>query len=1044
MSGLTQLDNSKQGCSIKFKDDPGKKGQLTGKYRTRSDGKVYHVHWDDGSTSWIPEYHFECAEDPGEDVYSLLEKGQFGRPGDLRRNLTSIYLSGRLADMVYSMDTTNTEFYPYQYKPVLTFLESPSNGILIADEVGLGKTIEAGLIWTELRARFNARRLLVVCPAMLREKWRDELRTKFGVHADMLSASELCKELGRKKYEIPEGKGYVCSLQGLRPPANWQSPDNRKESAKLARELDELKKIEPVIDLLVIDEAHYLRNPETQSAKLGELLREVSEHVVLLSATPVNTKERDLYSLLKLVDADSFSDERIFSFVLEANESLHKAREWALDHSKEGTDIKQELQKAADHWLLTGNKQLEGLLQQAFDSTYLAERANRVNLANRIERINLLFHTVNRTRKMEVQELKVVRRPKSAFVNLDKHGVEWDFYQRVTRSIRHYAQQRGISDGFLLASPQRQVSSCMYAAAKSWSEHTRDIWPESLLYEDLGVDDLETLDISPLIEHIVDEVMPYVDISSLRNTDTKYHDFSKIVRDYLKGERDEKIIVFSYFKGTLHYLSERLEEEGVSSLILHGGISEAKQDVIDRFKSSSTLQVLLTSEVASEGVDLQFSRVVINYDLPWNPMKIEQRIGRIDRIGQKADSIEICNLGYADTIDQRIYERLLERLKIFERSLGGMEAILGDKIKELTSDLLSKPLSNEEQEERIEKTSMAIEIIRNHQEELEANAAHLIAHGGYILERVKTAYEFKHQITEHDLELYVKDYLDRYCPRHEFIKLESSEVVKIRLPAKTAALFFDYIIKNHLHGQSRLAGGDVVNCHFKNKVETPNQKNEIISQFHPFIRFISSQLREMGESFYPLIAVKLDHKLLLNLQSLVELKPGTYAILARRWKFSGLKEEEYLRVRAMRIGSDEMLDREQSWELINLARLNGFDWLSAGNEVDVNGVSRAFGECEKRLDEDYKLSKIEHENENADRLAFQLQSAEKHKERLLTNYRRLLERYREEGNKRLIPPTQGKIKSIEQKFDVRIEGFKLKENMTSDHSDVVYGALLLQ
>jgi superfamily II DNA/RNA helicase len=113
--------------------------------------------------------------------------------------------------------------------------------------------------------------------------------------------------------------------------------------------------------------------------------------------------------------------------------------------------------------------------------------------------------------------------------------------------------------------------------------------------------------------------------------------------------------------------------------------------------------VLLTAEVGSEGVDLQFSRVLINYDLPWNPMKIEQRIGRIDRIGQEAEKIFIWNLGYADTIDERTYARLLAKLHIFKRVLGGMEAILGELINELTSDLSSCPLTAEQERKRIDR-----------------------------------------------------------------------------------------------------------------------------------------------------------------------------------------------------------------------------------------------------------------------------------------------------------------------------------------------------
>jgi len=201
-------------------DDPGRQGRLTGHVRERPDGKVFQVRWHDNTTSWVPEYDLQQASADPDDVFSLLKNKRFGRLNDLRRNLTFVHLSGKLANVVYSMDTTNTDFYAYQYKPVLTFLESPAGGILIADEVGLGKTIEAGLIWTELRARYGARRLVVVCPAMLREKWCDELRERFGVDAVQLSASELVNELKRNKHRRRRGGFRVqparsATAQGL-------------------------------------------------------------------------------------------------------------------------------------------------------------------------------------------------------------------------------------------------------------------------------------------------------------------------------------------------------------------------------------------------------------------------------------------------------------------------------------------------------------------------------------------------------------------------------------------------------------------------------------------------------------------------------------------------------------------------------------------------------------------------------------------------------------------------------------------------------------
>ncbi len=181
---------------------------------------------------------------------------------------------------------TRTQFLPYQFKPVLQFLDSPSSGILIADEVGLGKTIEAGLIWTELRARQDARRLLVLCPAMLRDKWKMELAERFGVKADIVDAAELHARLQAVKDRKHEGFALIASVQGLRPSRGWNDKDEpaKSSSAELARFLDEFELDEPLLDLTIIDEAHYLRNQETQTYKLGALLRPVTLSMVMLSS----------------------------------------------------------------------------------------------------------------------------------------------------------------------------------------------------------------------------------------------------------------------------------------------------------------------------------------------------------------------------------------------------------------------------------------------------------------------------------------------------------------------------------------------------------------------------------------------------------------------------------------------------------------------------------------------------------------------------------------------------------------------------------------
>ena len=1002
----------------------------------RSDGILYRVKWNDGQFGWILESQIEAAEDP-EDIYSLLEAKRFGLTKELRRNLTYIQLNGRLANVVYSMDTANTEFYAYQYKPVLTFLESPTNGILIADEVGLGKTIEAGLIWTELRARFDARRLVIVCPSVLRDKWVNELSTKFGIDAIGLDAAQLSRELRLDKYLIPDGRGYVCSLQGLRPPSDWRRERTWNGRSELAHVLDELAGSSHVIDLLVIDEAHYLRNPATQSSELGHLLREVSEHIVLLSATPINNRSNDLYELLRLVDPDSFSDPRQFPQVLDANEPLIRARNLALDRDSRGVEIKKELRVAQRHPLLRKNNQLKGLLARDYSQNFLREAANRVELANRIERINLLRHTVNRTRKSEVQEWRVVRSAQSHFVDLDADGPERNFYDSVTRAIRGYAQQRNISDGFLLSTPQRQMSSSMYAAAKSWRDRAYSSKLTQQFYEDMGATDSLATDVGPLLSHIAKEVLPNVEIESLRDHDTKFAEFRRAVMNYLASHPGEKLIVFSYFKATLSYLHECLSSLSIQSQLLHGDIKENKQAAIERFRDSANTRVLLTSEISSEGVDLQFCSLLVNYDMPWNPMKIEQRIGRIDRIGQRAERVLIYTMGHNDTIDARIYELLLRKLKVFEQALGGLEVVLGEQISELTKDLMSHHLTPQQEKARIEQTYTAIANTRRQEDELEEKAKHLIAHGGYILERVGKAHEFSRRITGLDLKTFVKDYLDNYVIGFDFREEDRNPLrVVIQLPAVLVVRLQDYMQQHSLAGNSYLAKGERVVCEFLNKIEPNTPKREVISQFHPLIRFIGDDLKNQSRAFHPLVATRVAQ------DQTESLACGMYAFVCKLWNFNGLRNEELLQARATALnGTPQLMDSDQSWSLVNAARVAGRDWLSASNEVSVQQIVLAYDECEIQLEIDYETAKVDRENENTDRVHFQELTTIQNRERLLKRQRELLERYRAEGSRQLVPMTEGRISSISKRFEIDLERLQLKKATTSSVSDVCWGVV---
>ena len=195
--------------------------------------------------------------------------------------------------------------------------------------------------------------------------------------------------------------------------------------------------------------------------------------------------------------------------------------------------------------------------------------------------------------------------------------------------------------------------------------------------------------------------------------------------------------MFAFFRGTLAYLERRLAKDGVAACQLVGGMGEQKWVAIERFKKSDGPNVLLSSEVGSEGIDLQFCRILVNYDLPWNPMRVEQRIGRLDRLGQKAERITIVNLSLADTIEERILGRLHQRIELFRDSIGDLEVILGEKTEEILLNLFNPSLTDEEREARADEVASAIMMNRAQQEDLEAQAINLVAFSEFILSSIK-------------------------------------------------------------------------------------------------------------------------------------------------------------------------------------------------------------------------------------------------------------------------------------------------------------------
>jgi SNF2 family DNA or RNA helicase len=1032
------------GDKVRLIANPGRVGILG----NETDGPPHRlrllVHFLNGDDEFVLAGALEKVESGPQGPYELMARGRFGRVSDLRGAITYYRLSGKLANLIYSLNTTNTRFLPYQFKPVLQFLDSPSSGILIADEVGLGKTIEACLIWTELRARQDARRLLVVCPAMLRDKWKFELADRFGVHADIVDARDLHDRLSSSRKRPQDAFALITSLQGARPPKGWSDRESPSQSAsaKLARFLYEAEVEEPLFDMVIIDEAHYLRNQETQTNRLGTLLRPVSQSMVMLSATPVQLRNRDLFNLLHLLDEDAFPFEQSFVQSIRANAPIVALRDQVLNSTIQQSAFVEALDLALAARYFEDNEQLKYLRSNPPDDETLANPRGRAEIADQLDRINPLTKVVARTLKRDVEENRVERQPRVIKVSMS--SMERGFYEQVTARVRDYCARLEIAEGFMLTVPQRQMSSCMAAACRGWASKVGHVGSKELdeaVYEIYGDDDSDGAhrSLGTLLRALVAIARSVGDYEALYSNDTKYTALIENLRSYWERNPTKKVVLFSFYRNTLHYLADRLRDDGYASVLVHGGTD--KQESLAQFESLLGPNILLSSEVAAEGVDLQFSSLVINYDLPWNPAKIEQRIGRIDRIGQEEEQILIWNFVYEDTVDDRVYERLLERLNIFRQALGSMEAVLGEEIRALTYELLSHKLSAKQERERIDRSSVALATINRQQQELEAEAAHLIAHGDFILNKVKAANELGRYIRGQDLLAYVSDFLVREYPGTRLVAATGSPMqVKLELSTEARVHLSDFLQNNRLIGRTGVLSSSPPTLLFENQLGRAKAGLERVTQDHPLVRFVAERLKlaGTGPGYFPVSAVELVSG------PTVHCAPGVYVYCVARWSVSGSRDIERLEYLAKRIDTGALIDGDEAERLVNGAALDGADWLSATTQINPDRAASMQDACRAELEERFRDFTAAHKREDADRIRLMVNSLEHH----LTGKRRrseeLIARYTESGDARrlrMIPAERGRLQKEAQRIEEKIAELRLRENLKAHDSTVSSGVI---
>jgi ERCC4-related helicase len=626
---------------------------------------------------------------------------------ELLMALTARLISSPSSNSLYSLNSSRIDFVPYQFRPVLKLIKSGTPRLLIADSVGVGKTIEAGLILKEMKVRMPLETVFIICPKPLvaERKWELEMKEKFGEAfeaADSGLLSQIIKNYQRdgewdKRYKrliIP----YSILTNDL-----FNGVEGRDGHPGLANLIPELS-----FDMLIVDEAHRIKNNPGQAHKIVKFLCECTNSVLFLTATPIQPGSHDLYTLLNLLFPDVVMSMDSFTAMGQPNERVNKAVKLLRAGTGHETEALAELtEAAAAGWgsrVIAQNPVYSKSVQLL--SKDILNREQRVSLINDIESLHSFSKMINRTRRQDIGDF-CVRRAKtleSEFTEKQKelHDTLLGF-EREVLSILH----GNISAYFLLSTISRQASSCLFGLAP----HIKDFVQRrfSALCEGFD-DDPDDINIDPkTMDQIGEMAKGVVTLAeNLPAEDPKFDKLAEILRERQKTDNG-KTIIFSTFRHTLAYLHGRIEEElKLRTAQIDGSVpDEERFSLRERFTlpkdNPESLDVLLFSEAGSEGLDYQFCNAMVNYDIPWNPMRIEQRIGRIDRRGQKSEFVDIYNCVTKGTVDADVFERCHQRMEIFEKSLGECSDILENIENSIKDIVFDRELTEKQRADKLEK-----------------------------------------------------------------------------------------------------------------------------------------------------------------------------------------------------------------------------------------------------------------------------------------------------------------------------------------------------
>ena len=634
----------------------------------------------------------------------------------VRSALTAFQIINPNTNNLYSFNSARIDFVPYQFRPALKLIKADTPRLLIADDVGVGKTIETGLILKELEARLTIETVLIICPRPLvaEHKWELEMK-RFDEKFEQLNGQDLLEAINEthRDGEWPEkfNKAIIpYSILNENTIRGTESCNNRRHKYLGLEQLDPL----PHFDLVIVDEAHNIRNSQTWAYQGVELFCRNADAVIFLTATPLQNKQNDLYTLLNLLRPDIVVDYQTFSMMSEPNPHIN--------------NLLRNVRNQNEDWKTKSKENISNMLSTEWGINVIQHNPNLARLFELIEKESL-----NIEEKVEASSLIESLHSFNEMITRTRRKDIEDFCIRHTNTIKvpFTEEQQRLYDCimnfestalsllygnrflyFMMCTLMRQAASCIYGLAPFVndlvSKRLTQIQTDGELIDiDFEIGQKQNIEdnITHSLIQLAEEVKKLS--VSLPEIDPKLEKLYEIIENKQK-EKNNKVIIFSSFRHTLSYLKEHLTKKGFRVAQVDGSVKDEERfKTRERFilqrDNDNALDILLFSEVGCEGLDYQFCNTMVNYDLPWNPMRIEQRIGRIDRRGQKSEMVRIFNMITDGTIDSSIYDKCLSKIGVFKASIGDCSEILGEINEKIMKIMLEPNISKEEREKKLEK-----------------------------------------------------------------------------------------------------------------------------------------------------------------------------------------------------------------------------------------------------------------------------------------------------------------------------------------------------